>query len=143
MSEKPKDPFKLRGAAALAASDETPQSPSAINLDDFAPRPRKVEPARAAAARVASAERNSRRTNQADAAVPPPVATPSKGRVRLSTLREDARPKREEPRAQLNIMAPASVILRWQAAFEGSGLKTQWQLLERAVELLEAQERGE
>jgi len=140
MSDKPKDPFKLRGAAALASADEPPPSP-AINLDDFEPRARKVEPAKAAAARVASAERNARRT--APAPAPSPVRSPAKGRVRLSTLREDLKPKREEPRAQLNIMAPASVILRWQAAFEASGLKTQWQLLERAVELLEEGARDE
>lgn len=62
----------------------------------------------------------------------------AKGRVKLSEL--DPAPKERfagEARGQLNILAPAPVILAWRQLVQDSGLP-QWELIEEAVKLLRA-----
>lgn len=135
---KKKDPYGLKAAAAVAATETTPAT-APLNLDEFAPTRRTPDVARAAAARTTSEERKFHRTTRA-AAAEPIAATTRKGRVKLSSLKKDVDPRNEEPRAQLNIAAPQSVILRWHALMDHTGAKSQWHLLDRVIAKLEEEE---
>jgi hypothetical protein len=84
---------------------------------------------------AASASKPAARASRASAAVP----AKAKGRVKLSEL--DPTPKERfagEARGQLNILAPAPIILAWRQLVQDSGAP-QWELIEEAVKLLREQ----
>jgi hypothetical protein len=69
---------------------------------------------------------------------PDTAAGKAKGRVKLSEL--DPAPKERfagEARGQLNILAPAPVILAWRQLVQETGIP-QWELIEEAEKLIRA-----
>jgi hypothetical protein len=111
--------------------------------------PKKVDRGGAEVAREAGAQEGVHRRVVTSAAPAPKSAarasrTPAtaagkaKGRVKLSEL--DPAPKERfagEARGQLNILAPAPVILAWRQLVQETGIP-QWELIEEAEKLIRA-----
>lgn len=145
-----KDPFGFGSATAEA------DSPS-VDLEMFAPKPKAVDRSAAEAASVvAQGAGFSRRTAAPRAAKTPvapaaaPSARPAKGARRRIPLSqavgyEDRYPDSE--RAQLNVLAPLPVVLRWREIVKNNNGPA-WAVLEKAMDALAAQagdgrDRGE
>ena len=122
------DPFDFDSAAATGPG---------LDIDDFAPAPRRVDRPAVAAAREAA--RDSGFTRRAPSA-PPPETRSRKRRVNITELLgiEDRYPDTE--RAQLNMLAPVPIVLRWRALVQGRQLPA-WEILEAAMNALEDQDR--
>ncbi|HEX4181992.1 MAG TPA: hypothetical protein VHY34_01905 [Caulobacteraceae bacterium] len=130
------DPFDF---AAAADSDD-------LDLSTFAPKPRAIDRVAAeAATEVAQDAGFTRRTVKAEPRArspstpksPPTAPKPSKRRVNIQDLLgiEDRYPATE--RAQLNLLAPVPVVLRWRQLVKEASVPA-WEVLERAMEALEA-----
>jgi hypothetical protein len=133
-----KDPFGF----AEASEDAGP----AIDLDAFAPKPKPVDrQAAEAASAVAQDSGFSRRTarprdQKPEPETPPPPA--SKGaRRRISIAeavgREDERYS-DQQRAQLNVLAPLPIVMRWRELVRGADAPA-WSILEQAMDALASQ----
>ena len=131
------DPF---GFAAAAETND-------IDLSVFAPKPRQIDRVMAeAATEVAQDAGFTRRavkpaTAPRDRSAAKPVKTAERGRKRRVSLQEllgteDRYPDSE--RAQLNLLAPVPVVLRWRQLVKDAGVPA-WEVLERAMDALEAQ----
>lgn len=127
---------------AAAADDSDP----ALDLAAFAPKPKPVDrKAAAAASEVAQDAGFSRRTakpreRKADP-VPAPTPAPKGARRRISISEAIGRSEERysaEQRAQLNLLAPLPVVLRWRELTKSEN-EPAWVLLERAMDALEAQ----
>ncbi|MBS0363384.1 MAG: hypothetical protein JSR98_18565 [Proteobacteria bacterium] len=127
---------------AAAADDSDP----AVDLAAFAPKPKPVDrKAAAAASEVAQDAGFSRRTTKPreakPAAAPAPASAPKGARRRISISEAIGRTEErysDEQRAQLNLLAPLPVVLRWRELTKGEN-EPAWVLLERAMDALEAQ----
>ena len=133
------DPF---GFAAVADTNE-------VDLSAFAPKPRQIDRVAAeAATEVAQDAGFTRRAAKPGPAArgraaAKPAQAAEKGRKRRVSLQEllgieDRYPESE--RAQLNLLAPVPVVLRWRQLVKDAGVPA-WEVLERAMEALEAQAR--
>jgi hypothetical protein len=130
-----KDPF---GFDAVAQQEP-------LDLTAFAPKPRPVDRVSAnAASEVAQDAGFTRRTAvrteipaRAKTATAPVAAKAPKRRVNIHDLLgiEDRYPQSE--RAQLNMLAPVPVVLRWRQLVKDASVPA-WEVLERAMEALEA-----
>jgi hypothetical protein len=118
-----------------------------IDLSAFEPKPKPIDRASAeAAAEVAQVAGFTRRapakSERKARAQPAPAAKASekggKGRVNINELLgiQDRYP--ETQRAQLNLLAPVPVVLRWRTLVAQSNGKPAWELLEQAMDALEA-----
>jgi hypothetical protein len=134
---KKDDPFDF-GAAAQAGG---------LDIDAFAPKPKSIDRASAdAASEVAQDAGFTRRTpakaepkQRARAAAKARGADKGgKRRVNITELLgiEDRYPATE--RAQLNLLAPVPVVLRWRQLVKDASVPA-WEVLERAMEALEAE----
>jgi hypothetical protein len=134
---KKDDPFDF-GAAAQAGG---------LDIDAFAPKPKSIDRASAdAASEVAHDAGFTRRTpakaepkQRARAAAKARGADKGgKRRVNITELLgiEDRYPATE--RAQLNLLAPVPVVLRWRQLVKDASVPA-WEVLERAMEALEAE----
>ncbi len=131
------DPFGF-GEAATDAD-------ASVDLEAFAPKAKPVdrEAAKAASA-VAQDAGFSRRSTKAKDAEPEPAPAPAatlKGarrRIPISQVigYEDRYPDTE--RAQLNVLAPVPVVLRWRELVKGLDTPA-WAVLEKAMDALSAQ----
>lgn len=145
-----KDPFGF-GAATAEADPPEGDTPE-VDLAMFAPKPKAVDRSAAeAASAVAQGAGFSRRTARTKTAKPapepaePPVTRPAKGARRRIPLSqavgfEDRYPDSE--RAQLNVLAPLPVVLRWREIIKQNNGPA-WVVLEKALDALEAQTSGE
>lgn len=124
-----------------------------LDLADFAPKAKAVDRDKAAATRQVA--RDSGFTRRAPSPAPerpvvtPPatvsqpapvaVATSKKRRVNITQLLgiQDRYPESE--RAQLNMLAPVPVVMRWRGLVKQAGDLPAWEILERAMDALEAQ----
>lgn len=122
------DPFDFSSAARDGAE---------LDIADFAPSPRRVDrPAVAAAREVA---RDSGFTRRA----PSPGVPEPRGRKRRVNITEllgiqDRYPDTE--RAQLNMLAPVPIVLRWRQMVQERQLPA-WEVLEAAMDALEERAR--
>ncbi len=114
-----------------------------VDLTAFEPKPKPIDRKSAeAAAEVAEVAGFTRRTPAKTERKPrAPAATPAKagkGRVNINELLgiQDRYP--ETQRAQLNLLAPVPVVLRWRQLVAASNGKPAWEILEQAMEALEA-----
>jgi hypothetical protein len=115
-----------------------------LDLSAFEPKPKAIDRVSAkAAAEVADGAGFTRR-GPAKAerpslvkAVPPPEKG-GKARVSINALLgiEDRYP--DTHRAQLNVLAPVPVVLRWRQLVAASNGRPAWEVLEQAMEALEA-----
>jgi hypothetical protein len=131
-----KDPF---GFVAAAEGVE-------LDLTVFDPKPKAVDRASADAASEVAQDAGFTRRRSAKSApksVAPAKADPAteKGRKRRVNITEllgikDRYPETE--RAQLNMLAPVPVALRWRQLVKDASLPA-WEVLERAMEALEAE----
>ena len=128
------DPFGFDRAAA----------DTSLDLGEFAPKPRPVDrPAVDAARAVARDEGFTRRTSPRAVerpADPQPIVPPARGRKRRVNITEllgiqDRYPETE--RAQLNMLAPVPIALRWRALVQTHQVPA-WEILEAAMDALEA-----
>jgi hypothetical protein len=126
-----KDPF---GFDAVAAEPDKP-----LDISSFAPKARKTDVVAAKAVREVA--RDSGFTRRA-ASKPPeepaaPQEKPRKRRVNLGQLLgvQDRYPDTE--RAQLNMLAPVPVVLRWRKLLAATPAPA-WEVLEAAMDALEA-----
>jgi hypothetical protein len=131
-----KDPF---GFDAAASDDD-------MDLSAFAPKPKPVD--RKAAQAVREVARDAGFTRRAASKAEPPPAPepppPGKSRKRRVNITEllgiqDRYPETE--RAQLNMLAPVPVVLRWRKLVQAHQLPA-WEILERAMDALETQGTG-
>uniref|UniRef100_B0T9B4 Uncharacterized protein n=1 Tax=Caulobacter sp. (strain K31) TaxID=366602 RepID=B0T9B4_CAUSK len=133
-----------------------------LDLDAFAPKPKPVDRAKADATREVA--RDSGFTRRAAskpaaekpaapraAAAAPPVkpavgdlaaASATRGKKRRVNIGEllgvqDRYPESE--RAQLNLLAPVPVALRWRTLVKAAGDLPAWEVLEQAMDALDAQ----
>lgn len=127
-----KDPFGFESVRV----DEAP----ALDIEAFAPKPRPTNRAAALAVReVARTEgftrRGARERPELDS--PPNVSKIRKRRVNITDLLgiQDRYPETE--RAQLNMLAPVPIVLRWRRLVTERQVPA-WETLEAAMELLEA-----
>ena len=119
-----------------------------IDLTAFEPKPKAIDRASAeAAAEVAEVAGCTRRAPAKSDRKPRAQATAKaarggekggKGRVNINDLLgiEDRYP--ETQRAQLNLLAPVPVVLRWRQLVASANGRPAWEILERAMEALEA-----
>lgn len=120
---------------------------SDLDLSAFEPKPKSIDRASAdAASEVAESAGFTRRTPakvepkpNTKATMKTPTAT-DKGRKRRVNINdllgiEDRYPQTE--RAQLNLLAPVPVVLRWRQLVKDASVPA-WEVLERAMEALEA-----
>lgn len=118
-----------------------------IDLTAFEPKPKAIDRTSAeAAAEVAEVAGFTRRapaktdTKPSRAPARPPASTDrgGKARVNINDLLgiEDKYPATQ--RAQLNLLAPVPVVLRWRELVAKSNGRPAWEILERAMEALEA-----
>jgi hypothetical protein len=119
----------------------------AVDLADFAPKPKRIDRASAEAASEVAKDagftrrppaKGEPRTRSKVLARATPVAEKSrKRRVNITELLgiEDRYPETE--RAQLNLLAPVPVVLRWRQLVKDASVPA-WEVLERAMEALEA-----
>ena len=130
-----KDAFGFDG---LAKGDD-----GDLDLSAFSPKARPVDRASAEATRTVA--RAAGFTRRSAATIPPPAPSPpapvEKGRKRRVNITDllgiqDRYPEVE--RAQLNMLAPVPVVLRWRKLVQDAGLPA-WEVLERAIEALDAQ----
>ncbi|MHB8285663.1 MAG: hypothetical protein ACYDD1_13415 [Caulobacteraceae bacterium] len=131
-----KDPFDFQAAAA---EDTNP----GLDLDMFAP---KAKPFDRDAARAASAvaqdagfSRRGGRTRDSEEPPPPVARKSARGRIAISQAIggfEDTYP--DSQRAQLNMLAPLPVVMRWRELVKGSDAPA-WAILEKAMDALAAQ----
>ena len=114
---------------------------TALDLADFEPRPRKVD--RSAVEATREVARDAGFTRRAPSpnpeTLPPPEPAP-KGRKRRVNITEllglqDRYPETE--RAQLNMLAPVPVVLRWRALVQTHQVPA-WEILEAAMDALAA-----
>lgn len=127
MTKTAHDPFK--GADSL-------------DLSDFSsPLPKPTDRPAAEAARKAGDAAGFVSRRPARSATPPRAADAKSSMVKLSELV----PKTtiSGTKSQLNLLAPADLILRFKALQRDLGHQAQWQTLELAVDALEAQRQGE
>ena len=120
---------------------------SDLDLSAFEPKPKAIDRASAeAASEVAESAGFTRRTSaKAEArsrtkATAKTTAVADKGRKRRVNINdllgiEDRYPETE--RAQLNLLAPVPVVLRWRQLVKDASVPA-WEVLERAMEALEA-----
>jgi len=137
-----KDPFGFKGAVDTAAD---PAEQPSVDLAAFEPKAKPVDRGAAVvASEVARSEGFSRRTAPSKPARTPAAPdarpTPVKGARRRIPLSqavgfEDRYPDTE--RAQLNVLAPLPVVLRWRDLLKGHDGPA-WALLEKAMDALEA-----
>lgn len=128
-----KDPF---GFDSVAVEDS-----AELDIDAFAPKPRQTD--RDAAEAVRQVARSAGFTRRAKAATPAAEPTPAaqvkarKRRVNISELLglQDRYPDAE--RAQLNMLAPVPVVLRWRKLVT-QRQQPAWEVLEAAMDALEA-----
>lgn len=123
------DPFDFDSAADFG---------SGLDIADFAPAARRVDRPAVAAAREAA--RDSGFTRRAPSAGAPAESRSRKRRVNITELLgiEDRYPDTE--RAQLNMLAPVPIVLRWRSLVQGRQLPA-WEILEAAMNALEDQDR--
>lgn len=119
-----------------------------VDLTAFEPKPKSIDRVSAdAAAEVAEVAGFTRRAPTKSERRPRTQATGKagktadrggKGRVNINDLLgiEDRYP--ETQRAQLNLLAPVPVVLRWRQLVASANGRPAWEILERAMEALEA-----
>jgi hypothetical protein len=115
-----------------------------IDLSAFAPKPKAIDNVAAdAAAEVAEVAGFTRRAPAKSERRPRGKSAPApekgaKGRVNINDLLgiQDRYPATQ--RAQLNLLAPVPVVLRWRELVAASNGRPAWEILERAMEALEA-----
>lgn len=119
-----------------------------VDLTAFEPKPKAIDRASAeAAAEVAEVAGFTRRAPAKSDRKPRAQAVAKaarggekggKGRVNINDLLgiEDRYP--ETQRAQLNLLAPVPVVLRWRQLVASANGRPAWEILERAMEALEA-----
>ena len=126
-----------------------------LDLADFAPRAKPVDRAKADATRQVARDSGFTRRAASPAAErpaaprPAPVAKPApaavtpaagkKRRVNITALLgiQDRYPESE--RAQLNMLAPVPVVMRWRGLVKQAGDLPAWEILEQAMDALDAQ----
>jgi hypothetical protein len=134
---KKDDPFDF-GAAAQAGG---------LDIDAFAPKPKSIDRASADAASEVAQDAGFTRRTPAKAEPKPRARAAAqargadkggKRRVNITELLgiEDRYPATE--RAQLNLLAPVPVVLRWRQLVKDASVPA-WEVLERAMEALEAE----
>ncbi|MBT9472895.1 MAG: hypothetical protein IV099_17065 [Phenylobacterium sp.] len=120
---------------------------AAIDLAAFEPKPKPIDRVSAdAAAEVAEISGFTRRTPANAERKPRSPAAPAakaaekggKARVNINDLLgiKDRYP--ETQRAQLNLLAPVPVVLRWRQLVAGANGRPAWEVLEQAMDALEA-----
>lgn len=118
-----------------------------IDLAAFEPKPKPIDRVSAeAAAEVAEIAGFTRRTSTKAERKPRAQAAPAakaaekggKARVNINDLLgiKDRYP--ETQRAQLNLLAPVPVVLRWRQLVAGANGRPAWEVLEQAMDALEA-----
>lgn len=132
-----------------------------LDLADFAPKPKIVDRDKAAATRAVASEAGFTRRAPSAAAPPaerapaprpavapkavalaagptPVAAKAKKRRVNITQLLgiQDRYPDSE--RAQLNMLAPVPVVMRWRSLMRDAGDLPAWEVLEQAMDALEA-----
>ena len=136
-----KDPFDFGAAASDGAG-------AGIDLAMFAPKAKPVDrDAADAASAVAQDAGFSRRTVRSREPKPPVQAPPpavSRGARRRIPISqaigfEDRYP--DTQRAQLNVLAPVPIVLRWRELVKGIDAPA-WAVLEKAMDALIAQSAG-
>lgn len=145
MARTERDEGDAFGFAAIGKDAE-------IDLTAFEPKPRAIDRVSAdAAAEVAEVAGFTRRAPtkaerkpraQAVAKAGKAVDKGGKARVNIQDLLgiEDKYP--ETQRAQLNLLAPVPVVLRWRQLVASANGRPAWEILERAMEALEATSSG-
>ena len=110
-----------------------------LDITGFAPTPRRVDRPAVAAAREAARDSGFTRRAAPSTDIAPPSRS-RKRRVNITELLgiEDRYPDTE--RAQLNMLAPVPIVLRWRALVQGRQLPA-WEVLEAAMDALEDQAR--
>jgi len=118
-----------------------------LDLSGFEPKPKSIDRASAdAASEVAESSGFTRRsptraaTKPATKVAAKTAPVPDKGRKRRVNINDllgiqDRYPETE--RAQLNLLAPVPVVLRWRQLVKDASVPA-WEVLERAMEALEA-----
>ena len=113
-----------------------------LDLSAFEPTPKSIDRVSAdAASAVAENHGFTRRTpTRAEPKTKAPAKPVDKGRKRRVNINEllgieDRYPETE--RAQLNLLAPVPVVLRWRRLVKDASVPA-WEVLERAMEALEA-----
>ena len=114
-----------------------------LDLSGFEPKPKSIDRASAdAASEVAESSGFTRRspTRAATKVAAKTAPVPDKGRKRRVNINDllgiqDRYPETE--RAQLNLLAPVPVVLRWRQLVKDASVPA-WEVLERAMEALEA-----
>jgi hypothetical protein len=113
-----------------------------LDLSAFEPKPKSIDRVSAdAASAVAENHGFTRRTpTRAEPKTKAPAKPVDKGRKRRVNINEllgieDRYPETE--RAQLNLLAPVPVVLRWRRLVKDASVPA-WEVLERAMEALEA-----
>jgi len=119
-----------------------------VDLTAFEPKPKAIDRASAEAAaevaevagftRRAPAKSDRKPRAQTAAKAARGGEKSGKGRVNINDLLgiEDRYP--ETQRAQLNLLAPVPVVLRWRQLVASANGRPAWEILERAMEALEA-----
>ncbi len=119
-----------------------------VDLTAFEPKPKAIDRASAEAAaevaevagftRRAPAKSDRKPRAQTAAKAARSGEKGGKGRVNINDLLgiEDRYP--ETQRAQLNLLAPVPVVLRWRQLVASANGRPAWEILERAMEALEA-----
>lgn len=118
-----------------------------VDLSAFEPKPKAIDRAAAdAAAEVAevsgftrrSPAKAERKPRAAAAPVVKPTEKGGKGRVSINELLgiQDRYPQTQ--RAQLNMLAPVPVVMRWRELVAGANGRPAWEILEQAMDALEA-----
>ncbi|OYW26887.1 MAG: hypothetical protein B7Z44_14290 [Caulobacter sp. 12-67-6] len=142
MSETKPNPFGFEGLGD-----------GSLDLTDFAPKPKVVDRDKAEVTREVARDNGftrravSKPAGKATPSVVAPVGgtkatpAPEKGRKRRVSIAEllgleDRYPESE--RAQLNMLAPVPVALRWRGLVREANLPA-WEILEQAMDALEAQ----
>lgn len=131
-----KDPFGFDAVRVDDAQD--------FDIEAFAPKPRPTDRAAADAVReVARTEGFTRRgpSDRFESNLPPIDGKPRKRRVNITELLgiQDRYP--ETDRAQLNMLAPVPIVLRWRKLVTERQVPA-WETLEAAMELLETAQSG-
>ena len=130
------------GFGAAAQTDD-------LDLSAFAPKPKRIDrSAAAAASEVAQGAGFSRRASPARSAksgskapAPDPEVMPAKSRGKRVNVRElpgSTDRYIDVDKAQLNMLVPVPVFLRWRELCKTAGGPA-WEVLERAIEALEVE----
>lgn len=120
---------------------------SEVDLSAFEPKPKPIDRAAAdAAAEVAEVSgftrrapaKSERKARAAAIPAPKPAEKGGKARVNINDLLgiQDRYP--ETQRAQLNMLAPVPVVMRWRQLVGGANGRPAWEVLEQAMDALEA-----